>query len=484
MLDRKPLKTQFILSFILIIVISLIATIITYYAGYNIYTNIEYRKLYPANYYERKIPDIEGYLRNKGIALLSSTEKQSLEKVIPSEGILYRVMDGNAHTIYKTDGNVIINDKEDLYSKINTTTEINGRYVRIIPIIDSQGRIAGAVSLSYLLKLSYQNAPHKIWILPLYIVIIFSPFIYITVFTLLFSKKFAGNIGKPVNMLIKASKKVKEKDLDFHIDYNADNELGTLCKVFNEMKDVLKESLISKWKIEQERHEMVEALAHDLKAPFSVIQAYVESLLEGEVDDKQKITNYLHVIKENTKRGAELIKEMLYAEELESLDTVLHIVSVDVDSFMLRKKESYEIMAKEKTIKFKVAVNNGKLDKKSCTCNIDSEKLERILDNIVLNSIRYTPEHGTITINVDINEECIRLLVSDTGKGYSSKDLANLFNKFYKGDQSRSSKDGHSGLGLYIVKKLVDVHFGSIRAFNSKEGGACTELVLYYRLNV
>ncbi|MEZ0537887.1 ATP-binding protein [Caldicellulosiruptoraceae bacterium PP1] len=478
MLGKKPLKAQFILTFIMIIISSIIATIATYYVGYIIYTKIEYKKIFPANYYEKKIPDIEGYIRKESVILLNRNKKQLLNKVIPSEGILYQVMDVNGNKIYGTDYKKLINGKEDLYNKINTTIAIDGRYVRIIPVIDYQGKISGAVSLSYTLTPHYASTSDKIFLTPLFIVVVFSPFIYIVIFTLLFSKKFAGNIVKPVNMLIDASRKVKEKDLDFNIDYNADNELGRLCQAFDEMKNELKESLISQWKSEQERQEMIQALAHDLKTPLSVIQGYVESLLEDNYIDTQKIRKYLQVIENNINKGTKLVNEMLYAAELETSDAELNIVSVDIYSFLMQKKESYEIMTKNKKIVFKVDVtyeNQAKM-----TCPVDTVKLERILDNIVSNSIDYTPEHGTITINADITCNNICFKVCDTGKGFSSKDLSNLFNKFYRGDESRSTKHGHAGLGLYIAKRLVEMHGGSITAFNAKDGGACITFDLHF----
>jgi signal transduction histidine kinase len=294
---------------------------------------------------------------------------------------------------------------------------------------------------------------------------------------LFFSKKFVGNIGKPVNMLIDAARKVKEKDLDFHIDYHADNELGKLCEAFNDMKNKLKESLMSQWRAEQERHEMVAALAHDLQTPFSTILAYVESLLEG-IYDKQKIEKYLHVIKENANKGANLIKEMLYAAELEHSGAMLDVAPVDIDSFLMRIKESYEMMARKKKISINVEVNHKYHDQKRCP--VDEAKLERILDNIILNSLRYTPEQGKITIHAEVADEHVRFTVCDSGKGFSNKDLSNLFNKFYRGDESRSSKNGHAGLGLYIAKKLVEMHGGKIEAWNAKNGGACIEFVLQF----
>ncbi|SET14546.1 sensor histidine kinase [Anaerobranca gottschalkii] len=477
MLERKPLKSQFVITFILIVISSIIATIATYYAGYVIYTKIEYKKVYPANYYEKKIPDIEGYIRKEGVILLNESEKQLLEKIIPSEGILFQVMDENGNMIYGTDYKKLLNGKENLYSKVNTTIRIDGRYTRIIPVFDSQGKISGAVSLSYTLTPHYPSISDKIMLVPLFILIVFSPFIYIVIFTLFFSKKFAANIGKPVNTLIDASRKIKEKDLDFSIDYYADNELGRLCEAFNEMKNELKKSL-SQWKAEQERQEMVQALAHDLKTPLSVIQGYVESLLEGNYVDTQKTQKYLQVIKDNANKGTNFIREMLYAADLEMSGAELNIAPVDIYSFLMQKKESYEMMTKNKKIDFKVDVTYR--NQAEITCPIDVVKLERILDNIVSNSICNTPENGTITINADITCDNICFKVCDTGRGFSSKNLSNLFKKFYRGDESRSSKDGHAGLGLYIAKRLVEMHGGSIVAFNAKHGGACIKFDLHF----
>jgi len=477
MLERKSLKSQFIITFVLIIITSIIATIATYCAGFVIYAKTEYKKIYPANYYESKIPDIEAYIRKEGAILLHGNEEQLLDKVIPSEGILYQVVDENGSVIYGTYDKQLLKGKEDLYNKMNTTYGMDGRYVRIIPLIDSQGKISGAVSLSYILTPHYQGISGNILLVLLFIIIVFSPFIYIVIFTLLFSKKFASNINKPVNMLIQASKKVKEKDLDFSIDYDADNELGRLCEAFNEMKNELRESLISQWKAEQERQEMVQALAHDLKTPLSVIQGYAESLLESNFDDTQKTIKYLQVIKDNVKKGAQLIKEMLYAAELETSGAGFNVVPVDIYSFLMQKKESYEMLAKDKDIVFNVDVTYSNHAKKICP--VDAAKLERVLDNIVSNSIRYVPEQGAITINADITCDDISFKICDTGKGFSNKDLSNLFNKFYRGDESRSSKNGHAGLGLYIVKRLVEMHGGSVAAFNAQNGGACIKFDIH-----
>jgi len=473
MLEKKPLKSQFVLTFILIILSGIIATIATYIVSLVIFSKMEYERIYPANYYEMKIPDIEAYIREEGAKLLHEEEKARLDKVIPTEGILYQVLNENGDLLYGTDDTKVVHDKEDLHCKINTSFGKNGRHVRLVPVIDSDGKIAGAVSLSYTLTLHYKELSDKRLLTPFLILVAFSPFIYIVIFTWLFSKKFTANISKPVNMLINASGKVKNKDLDFTIDYRADNELGRLCEAFNEMKNELKESLISQWMAEQERQEMVHALAHDLKTPLAVIQGYVEALLEGNIVDAQKTIKYLQVIKDNANKASLLTKEMLYAAEIEMTGTELNITPVDINAFLMQKKECYEIMAKSKNINIKVDVAYE--GQKDVPCFIDAVKLERILDNILSNSIRYVPEYGTIAISAVITRDHINFTIRDTGKGFSSKDLSNLFNKFYRGDESRSSKEGHAGLGLYIAKRLVEMHGGSITAFNAEPGGACIE---------
>ncbi|MBA4603076.1 HAMP domain-containing histidine kinase [Thermoactinomyces sp. AMNI-1] len=481
MLEKKSLKTQFIITFVLIILLSIIATIVTYFAGFILFTQIEYKKVYPANYPEKMIPDLEDYIRREGTLLLNKRNRNLLEQRVPSKVILYQVVDENGEIIYGTEHHKILNGKEDLYNKVNTTIKMDGRYAKMIPVFNSRGKISGAISLSYAITPYYPETSDKIWFTFVFMVIIFSPFIYIVVFTFAFSRILAKNTGKPVNMLIDAIRKVKEKDLDFDLDYRAENELGKLCEAFDEMKNELKKSLMSQWKAEQERQEMVQALAHDMKTPLSVIQGYTESLLDNGSGNAEQTANYLRVIKEKADQASELIREILYAMELERSGEDIHAVSIDIRSFLMKKKESYEMISRDKKIVFEVNVscqNRGE-----AIFPVDVGKLDRILDNVISNSIRYTPENGRIRINADMARDRIHFKICDTGKGFSRKDLSNLFRKFYKGDEARSHKNGHVGLGLYIAKKLVEMHGGSIAAFNDNDRGACVAFDLPFIRN-
>lgn len=471
MMEKKPLKAQFIISFILILAFSFAATIATYFLGFVLYGKIEYKNMYPANYYEKKVPEIEEYIRKSGERILGREGQAALEKNIPAEGISYQVMDSSGRRIYGTDEELIVDGQNQLYRKINTTFSLKRKYVRLVPVIDSQGKIAGAVSLSYSLAPAYRSLTDKIWISVIFFAVIFSPFFYVILFTWVFAKIIAKNIAKPLNLLIEASVKIGEKNLDFAIDYDAPNELGRLCKAFNEMKSELEKSLVLQWRMEQQRREMLEALAHDLKTPLSIIQGYAEALAEGNQHSSDKLRRYLSVIKENAGKVSTLVHKIQYASELEFSDFKLEPECVDVKAFILQKEESYRLLSKKKNIKFYTNISDTRPSEAPCL--IDREKLERILDNIVMNSIRYTPDSGRINMDVTIEDDRLYFRICDSGKGFSPRDLAHIFDRFYRGDEARSSEGGHMGLGLYIARKLVEAHGGAIKAFNLPKGGAC-----------
>lgn len=468
-MKSRPLKTQFQLTFALIILTSIAATIITYAAAAVLYVSLEYQKVYPADYYEKQLPEIEDYIRKENTALLMLSAKDSLEKKIPLQGIGYQVLDGKCNILYGTIKEKIIQDTSQLYTQINIRTEWQKHFLNTVPIIGNDGRISGAVLLSYQIKMSYTENSNVWWLTLLFIVALISPFLYIVVFTLVFSRIFTDNINKPLQFLMDASHKISQKDIDFEIDYHAKNELGRLCDAFSEMKEELKKSLSAQWKMEQERVEMVESLAHDLKSPLSVISIYTESLMNANISSDEKSGRYLAVIKQNADKSSALVKQMQYTSDLERADVQLHLVPVKLSTFLKQKVHHYELQARQKGVDMVIKIQ----DELQIPILIDADKLERILDNIVSNSLRYTPTGGRISISVKVEKENIFYEIYDSGSGFSQKDIEKAFDKFYRGDEARTSIDGHSGLGLYIVKKLVEQLDGSIKVYNTESGGAC-----------
>ncbi|MFO7161130.1 MAG: HAMP domain-containing sensor histidine kinase [[Clostridium] cellulosi] len=467
-MKNRSLVTQFRLAFAWIVIASITATAITYALAAVLYVKAQYKSIYPANYYERQIPDIDAYIRDKNTALLLQSGEEALQRTINGNGIYYQVMDNEGNLLYGTSHEKIFNDKSELYSRLNTTIKKQNYYIHTVPIIDDNGKVLGAVALLYQLKISYVGV-RGWWVIAVLIVALISPFLYIIGFTMLFSRIFVNNINRPLQLLMDASRKIKEKDLDFEIDYYSDNELGKLCVAFSEMKDELKRSLFAQWKMEQERVEMVEALAHDLKAPLSIIRGYSEALIDSNIDGGEKLSKYLEVIKGNAEKCSTLVQQMQYTMDLERADVQLQLMPVKLSEFIEQKVHQYELQAKQKEITITLNVQG----ETETSIFIDKDKLERILDNIVSNSLQYTPAGGRIDISVKAEKENIFYKICDSGSGFSKKDLEKAFDKFYRGDEARRSKDGHSGLGLFIVKQLLEQLGGSIKLSNTESGGAC-----------
>ncbi|HGM3865925.1 HAMP domain-containing histidine kinase [Clostridioides difficile] len=428
------------------------------------------KDIYPPNYYERQVPRIEKYINEKNITLLSQSNEEGLKRTIRGDDMLYQVVDNNGNILYGTNPKKLFKTKEELFNNFINKTVRKGGYIHTVPIKGDNGKIEGAVILFYQVKITFANIRGR-FVFAVIIMALFSPFLYIVGFTRWLSKRFVKNINQPLHLLIDASKKIKEKDLDFEIDYYSDNELGKLCSAFSEMKDELKGSLSAQWKMEQERVEMVEALAHDLKSPLSIILGYTDALIGNNTDDNEKLHRYLTVIRENTEKSAALVQKMQYTSDLEKSNIQLNLVPINLPEFLRQKVQDYELQAHQKKVEL-ILKMQGNIQS---PIQIDVDRLTRIFDNIISNSLQYTPSGGNISITVKDEKNCISYEICDSGRGFSSKDLKKALDKFYRGDEARQTKGGHSGLGLYIVKQLVEQLGGSVKIENSKSGGACVK---------
>ncbi|EGP7089934.1 HAMP domain-containing histidine kinase, partial [Listeria monocytogenes] len=238
---------------------------------------------------------------------------------------------------------------------------------------------------------------------------------------------------------------------------------------FSEMKEELKNSLFTQWKLEQERVEMVESLAHDLKTPLSIIRGYSEALMDSNTLDDEKLYTYLNVIKGNAEKSSNLVQQMQYTSDLEETDAQLQLRQVNLLEFLEKKVGHYQLQAKQKEINLILKIQ-GEMETPFL---IDEDRLERILDNIISNSLQHTPIKGRIEVSVKVEKKSIFYEICDSGSGFHQEDLDKAFDRFYRGDKARRSKGGHSGLGLYIVKQLIEQLDGSIKIKNGIHGGAC-----------
>jgi len=466
----KSLKSQVRLTIVLIVASSLLATVATYAAGLALFGFLLYKDIYPANYYEARIPDIEAHIREQGEALLDAGARERLERAIPPEGIDYQVFDAAGNRLYGSSEAAYVEGAEALIARLNTTFPSGGKFVKAVPVLSGQGGLSGAVLLAYELKVSPAGGGGRLWIAVLAAGLAAAPFVYFVLAILFFTKRFAARVNRPLQMLMEAAGQIKRKNLDFELDYRADNELGRLSAAFSEMKEELKRSLSAQWRMEEERRSMTEALAHDLKTPLSLILGYAEALLDDPATARTaKAARYLAIIRENARKSSVLVRQMQYISELESDGLEARPVEVRIGPFLRGKLAHYELEAEQRRIRIEADIR-GDAD---APVRFDAEMAERILDNVITNSLEHTPPGGRIRIDAEVQPGRVSYAICNTGPPFSKKDLEHLFRKFYRGEEARGGKGGHAGLGLYIVRRLAERMGGSARAYNAESGEAC-----------
>ncbi len=289
-MKKASLKTQTISTLLLIIFLSIICTIATIGTYCYIMYFGENCMLDPDNYYQKQSDKIQQFIVSRGgDGILEDKNRLELESLIPKKGIGYQITDLEGKIIYGNEKMRMIKNKKQLIESINKTdinslnkTSFFGSKVKkYIPILDGNSNVKGAAIIKYNIETILKKDKYEKIVHVFERFLVYSPFIYIIIFTIIFARKLIKSIQQPINEIIDASNKIKEKNLDFEINYKSNNELGKLVSSFEEMKNALKESLNKQWIMEEDRKEMIKAIAHDLKTPITVIQGHVEVLIEG-----------------------------------------------------------------------------------------------------------------------------------------------------------------------------------------------------------
>lgn len=477
MLEKYTLKKQFTLTFTLVLICSVISVLIILVLYFEIIDINMYFQ--PANYYEKQIPNIAKYVEDKRSEILEITSKDNLEKIIPIEGMEYRVMDNDSNTVYGNLDEKIVISKKMMINYLNGNIHRDNKIIRLIPILDKSDALKGVIALQYQLKVTTKK-DFNVLIFTITIILILSPFLFIILFTLIFGKQLSKRINRPLEQLIKASKKIKYQDLDFKLHYPYNNELGQLTQSFESMRCELKKTLNEQWRIEKEKKDMVSALSHDLRTPLTVIKGRVELLQEGSFKKQDRLLRDLKVIDGSVDRAILLVNDLNMLSKLENVDFNLNIKKVKSTFFLNEKFDEYLTLIKNNNIKLNIDSNLPEEDEFS----FDELRISQALDNIITNSVKYIDADGTISIKILKEHEKLRFIISDTGKGFSKEDLRYALTKFYRGDKARSNDKGSLGLGLYITKTIVNKHNGELSIYNNECGGAVVDFYIAENKNI
>lgn len=268
-------------------------------------------------------------------------------------------------------------------------------------------------------------------------------------------------ILEPIKSLSLAAKKISEGNLDYSCASEQRDELGELSNTFEEMRLKLKEAAAVQQQYELNRQELIASISHDLKTPLTSIKGYVSGIQDGVAGTPEKLDRYLSKIEKNAHDMDALIDELfLYSKlDLEQIPFTFEKVKLD-DYFSDFIEELSLSLDKEHG---KAVLIHDTLQ--SYLVEADREKLNRVVMNIIQNSLKYMDKSMKV-IQVILSESRneVQVEIKDNGSGIPKKDIPHIFDSFYRTDESRNSATGGTGLGLSIAKKIIGNHGGKIWA--------------------
>lgn len=274
------------------------------------------------------------------------------------------------------------------------------------------------------------------------------------------------SVLRPLGKLQEATRNIRDGNLDFTLDVEADDEIGQLCQDFEEMRMRLKQNTEEKLQYDMDNKELLSNISHDLKTPITAIKGYVEGIMDGVASSPEKLDKYIRTIYNKANDMDRLIDELTFYTKIDTNKIPYAFAKINVSQYFSDCVEEVglEMEARGVELGYFNYVNED------VVIIADAEQMKRVINNIVSNSVKYMDKQKRI-INIRIKAEgdFIQIEIEDNGRGIAAKDLPYVFDRFYRTDSSRNSALGGSGIGLSIVRKIVEDHGGRIWA-TSKEG--------------
>lgn len=282
-------------------------------------------------------------------------------------------------------------------------------------------------------------------------------------------------ISVPLNNLRKATHNIAEGNLDFAVEVTGNDEFSDLCRDFEEMRQRLRETTEEKMEYDRESKELISNISHDLKTPITAIKGYMEGIMDGVADTPEKMDRYIRTVYNKANDMDRLINELTFYSKIDTNRIPYTFNKINVNDYFEDCFEEVGLDLESQGID----VSYSNYVDEDVVVIADAEQIKRVINNIVGNSVKYMDkEKCRISIRVKDVGDFIQVEIEDNGKGIGAKELPYIFDRFYRTDASRNSSRGGSGIGLSIVKKIIEDHGGKIWA-SSKPG---TGTVMYFVL--
>ena len=283
-------------------------------------------------------------------------------------------------------------------------------------------------------------------------------------------------IAPQLKTLKAAANHIKEGNLEFSVASNGTDEMSELCNAFEDMRVRLKNNAKDRLEDEAEQRALISNIAHDLKTPITAIKGYAEGMLDGVADTPEKQEKYLRTIYNKANEMNTLINELTLYSNIDTNKIPYNFQKLNLRAYFEDCIEELGMDLENQHIRLDYA----NFVDPDVLIIADPEQLKRIVHNIISNSVKYMRADVASRVGIVIKDvgDFVQIEISDNGKGIATQDLPYVFDRFYRADTSRNSAAGGSGIGLSIVKKIVEDHGGKIWVTSKENEGTTMYFVI------
>ena len=283
------------------------------------------------------------------------------------------------------------------------------------------------------------------------------------------------SLMNPIKKLQAAAQNIKDGNLEFTIESDSNDEIGELCKSFEEMRQRLKDNTEEKINAEKESKALISNIAHDLKTPITAVKGYAEGIIDGVADTPEKRDKYIRTIYNKANEMDTLINELTLYAKIDTNRIPYNFAKINVADYFNDCIEEVGLDLEAKNI----GLAYFNYTDENTLIIADPEQLRRVVNNIIGNSVKYLDKQkGLINVRIKDVGDFIQVEIEDNGRGIAARDLPYIFDRFFRADASRNSATGGSGIGLSIVKKIIEDHGGKIWATSKESIGTVMYFVI------
>ena len=269
----------------------------------------------------------------------------------------------------------------------------------------------------------------------------------------------SNTVTDRIHLLKNAAENLAGGDLKTRVPVNGRDEVAGLAVTFNQMAQQLQAADQKQRELDTMRRDLIAWVSHDLQTPLTSMRAILEAVSDGVIDDPETVKRYLNTAQRDVRNLSALIDDLFQMAQLDAGGFPLHRADAALSDLVSDTLESFTELAKQQEI-----VLEGNVDSDVDPVTMDTQAIGRVLNNLIGNALRHTTGRGRVSVWVRRTAQSVEVTVSDTGEGIRTEDLPHIFERFYRGDASRSRSRGTgAGLGLAIARGIVKAHGGAIK---------------------